>query len=592
MSKLTKVKIRIGNTVIEQFSDIVITQKMASHHSFKLVCPAEVFDKANSGGLESGKSLIGQAFNIGIEGFENKGGIFEFLGLVTHVQAVKFSGHVGDIVISGASPTVLLDHGLHCKSWENKTVKEIADDVAKVFASNLLRFKLKPEFTEAALYTVQYKETAWQFLNRIAATYGEWLYYNGKELVMGKTKQKEGDLQYGANLTEFGLGMQIGPMDFSSVAYNYERAQSQRIYPEAVAKQAGLNTIGNFAYEKSQQVFNTEPKSYEHAYAANLGLLEHMVNSSAAATAASLVQFNGSALSFDVQLGHIVNISNNYGKYAVIEVTHRCDGQGNYYNEFIAIPSSILVPPITGYSLPAAEAQPAKVTANYDTSGLGRVRVRMKWMNENEMSPWIRIVGPHAGGGKGMFFMPELDEEVMVAFENGDPTKPYIMGAMYNGSQSNSYSNAGNDVKAIQTRSGIKIIYNDAEGSLLIKDPSGNSWLMDGKGNMKVDVPQNLTMNVGKNFELNVGENMNTVVGSNETVSVGRNKTETVSKDYTHYANNASLTVQNNKTDYVTNSFKHVAGDSDMQTSKGDMKIRGTSLTVIQGGKDVKVSKG
>ena len=54
---------------------------------------------------------------------------------------------------------------------------------------------------------------------------------------------------------------------------------------------------------------------------------------------------------------------------------------------------------------------------------------------------------------------------------------------------------------------------NDAEGSVFVEDPSGNTWLMDGKGNIKVNAPNNMSFIVGKNFDIHVGENMTTNIG-------------------------------------------------------------------------------
>ena len=82
----------------------------------------------------------------------------------------------------------------------------------------------------------------------------------------------------------------------------------------------------------------------------------------------------------------------------------------------------------------------------------------MAWQKyENTRTPWLRMTNPHAGSGKGMYFIPENGEEVFVAFENDNAEKPYIQGAMYNGNETSGYNTAGNDKKVIQTRSGTKL---------------------------------------------------------------------------------------------------------------------------------------
>jgi uncharacterized protein involved in type VI secretion and phage assembly len=144
--------------------------------------------------------------------------------------------------------------------------------------------------------------------------------------------------------------------------------------------------------------------------------------------------------------------------------------------------------------VPHCETQSALVTDNHDPKGLGRIRVKFHWMDGTEKTPWIRVTSPHGGSGKGMFFMPEIGEEVIVGFEGDSPTKPYIIGAVYHGKANTTFSNAGNDVKALQTRSGTKLIMNDKDGSVLVEDKDGNSVLLDGAGNITVKANKTVTI--------------------------------------------------------------------------------------------------
>ena len=87
----------------------------------------------------------------------------------------------------------------------------------------------------------------------------------------------------------------------------------------------------------------------------------------------------------------------------------------------------------------------------------------------------------------------------------------------------------------IQTRSGTKIIFNDAEGqgSILIEDPSGNKMFMDGEGNIKVNAPNNFSVKAGKDIILQAGENMHTFVGSDKSTTIGQMNSLTVGANYT-----------------------------------------------------------
>lgn len=234
---------------------------------------------------------------------------------------------------------------------------------------------------------------------------------------------------------------------------------------------------------------------------------------------------------FPLGLGQIFTIVNQTIEHHLvcIEAVHHSEVHGNYTCEFKAIPADVAAPHYTDTKVFArAETQPAKIRDNNDPEGLGRVRVDFYWAQGTKSSQWIRMIQPHTGAGKGFYFIPEIGEEVLVGFEGGNAQNPYVMGTHYNGNESSGYNTPKNDIKAVHTRSGIKIIMNDAEGSVLIEDPSGNKYFMDGKGNTTCDAPKNLTLNAGEDININAGYNMNTNVGLHKTDTVGGEYTESI----------------------------------------------------------------
>jgi uncharacterized protein involved in type VI secretion and phage assembly len=74
----------------------------------------------------------------------------------------------------------------------------------------------------------------------------------------------------------------------------------------------------------------------------------------------------------------------------------------------------------------------AIVTQNRDPDGLGRVKVRFPWYENSNESYWARIAVPMAGKKQGTYFLPERDQEVLVAFEREDVRFPYVIGALWN----------------------------------------------------------------------------------------------------------------------------------------------------------------
>ncbi|WP_221410388.1 phage baseplate assembly protein V, partial [Apibacter muscae] len=149
-------------------------------------------------------------------------------------------------------------------------------------------------------------------------------------------------------------------------------------------------------------------------------------------------------------------------------------------------------------AFPACEEQSAIVTDNNDPEGMSRIRVQFPWQKAyGGQSPWIRSITPYAGSGKGMHVVPEIGEEVIVSFENGNAEKPVSLGAMFNGKGKSGHGGAGNFIKGLQTPTGNKIQFNDKEGSALLTDNGGASMKFDGAGNAVTNAAVTHIINVG-----------------------------------------------------------------------------------------------
>lgn len=503
MAQLISSNVSISGSPIRQITSFQLSQSMFNHHMFRLVCPADSIDGMGGNILSASRDLIGGIIEVSVNSMGAQGSM-QFKGIVMQVEADRFSGHTGNLILSGCSPTVILDNGPHCKSWEKKAIKNIAQDVLKHFPQNLLQPQISPLYPETLAYTVQYKQTAWQFLHYLCGTYGEWLYYDGEKLHIGPPKgARTTQLMFGSSLSHFSMALQVRPASSTMMAYDYLNHEVYNSQPQGVEGKAGLNDLGKHVFQASNTVYATQPKFWNNQFFSNKKQLDDVHNTRLAMQSSNNVRFSGTSDHPGVKLGgnisvqgqNLVSLSTeNYGDYTVLSINHYFDGQGNYNNDFTAIPSSVKLPPQVNVQTPYMETQSAMVTDNHDPKGMGRVRVKFHWMNGAEKSPWMRVASPHGGGGKGMQFSPEVGEEVVVSFEGDSPTKGYIVGTVYHGKASNSFGNAGNDVKAIQTRSGNKVIMNDAEGSIKVEDKDGNSMLLDGAGNITLTAKKKLTI--------------------------------------------------------------------------------------------------
>ena len=165
---------------------------------------------------------------------------------------------------------------------------------------------------------------------------------------------------------------------------------------------------------------------------------------------------------------------------------------------------------------------------------MGRVRVQFLWQaKRNEMTPWIRVVQPYTGGGKGFYFVPEIGEEVLVDFEGGNAERPFVLGAHYNGEAKSGYHNADNRVKAIHTKSGHKLIFTEDE-SILLTDKNGNVIKLDTQGkNIEISAPEtinitanNLNINIKKKVKISAGTDIDITAENNIIETAKGNKVE------------------------------------------------------------------
>src|SRR3954452_23310424 len=139
---------------------------------------------------------------------------------------------------------------------------------------------------------------------------------------------------------------------------------------------------------------------------------------------------------------------------------------------------------------------PALVTDLKDPDGQGRVKVSLPWAPDTggeRYEAWARLATLMAGSGRGSWFVPDVDDEVLVGFEGGDPRRPYVLGGLWNGSDAppESMDGAGeNDKKVIRSRNGVKVTLDDTDGSeqLILETPGGQKFtLHDGPGSIAVE---------------------------------------------------------------------------------------------------------
>lgn len=459
---------------ITQHTGLHIEQSLFAHHSFELEVPFEELENPDELFFhQAHQDVCGKGISFSFEPVLEKGSFsFAFKGIVTEIALKNTSDMINVFVLKGYSPTILLEDCQTRKTFIDQSIGQIAEAVLSKYPRNLIRRRMDPKHTAKLPYVVQYNETNFAFLSRLAAEYGEWLYYNGKEWVMGEPAASKA-IDFEVNgIQTCNMSIALRPVQFKLAAYDY--AQHEQ-YLSASASQSvdGLGKFSGFALDESEKLF---AQAHEQTLAKpfqNQQELDEAAKTQKAVGANFLVDFRGSGESPDFMVGSVLDVSgvrpkkdgqskDSFGKYRVIEIVHEVDGNGNYCNHFKAIPEAAAYPPANPEVVhPAAHSDLAKVIDNDDPDKLGRVKVEFLWPSDSKESVWMRVGHPYTGEGKGMLFVPEPGAQVVVAYQDKCPEMPYVATSLYHKQEGQAYSPANNYLKRIMFKGGNMLSFHD-----------------------------------------------------------------------------------------------------------------------------------
>ncbi len=175
------------------------------------------------------------------------------------------------------------------------------------------------------------------------------------------------------------------------------------------------------------------------------------------------------------------------------------------------------------------------VTNNKDPEGMGRVKVRFPWLSDEDESWWARIAAPMAGNDRGAYFLPEVEDEVLVAFEHGDIRFPYVVGALWNGVDKPPENNKDgkNNFRTIKSRSGhvvrlddtngaekIEVIDKSGDNSIVI-DTADNSITIRAEGGITMESKQGTVAIKGRSVEVESQTNISVDATANMDLTAG-----------------------------------------------------------------------
>ncbi|MFD1601275.1 type VI secretion system Vgr family protein [Flavobacterium artemisiae] len=611
---IPKIIIGIDRKEISHFTTIELHQTINNHHHFKISVPHSVIEQPRAYTMQSAQKWLGGVLHIVFENNNN------FLGIVTNIQYAQELGHVGSqIVISGYSKTILLESGPKFNSWEDVNLHDIIEEVIKTAAGEQLQNSIKPEFGNNLEYQTQYLETDFQFIQRLAKQYNEWLYYDGEKLFFGKPNASSEftKLIYNKDLYNLNISVQAIPNQFGVFSYNED---ADRLYQAKTGDHIeGFPKLGNDAITASQKLYSTASFEYGRTVAGDDMHLQTIMQNRQQSVAAESNFITATSRNRSLRIGMSISIdamqvkdklaaftsgqdiskinyeTNEIGVYIITEINHKATDIGEYENSFKALPAKICKLPEPNINFPIAQIQQAEVIANEDPKGQGRIRVKMLWQAaKQQRTPWLRVMAPDAGSSaevstnRGMVFIPEVGDQVMLGFHYNDPNRPFVIGSLFNG-RTGTGGNTKNNIKSIYTRTGSTITFDEGESSILVKDPSGNTWFMDGKGNINVTAPKNITIKAGEDFIVSAGKNVKIGAGENMDCDAGKDISQTAGNDLTQTASGDITESSDNRKEMVDKDFIRQADTSNIIASGVSIFSNKENLT-LQSGKTVEVN--
>jgi uncharacterized protein involved in type VI secretion and phage assembly len=190
----------------------------------------------------------------------------------------------------------------------------------------------------------------------------------------------------------------------------------------------------------------------------------------------------------------------------------------------------------------------ALVVDNADPDKLGRVKLKFPMLPEMPESFWARLVMPMAGQGRGMMTIPEVDDEVLVAFVHGDINHAIVLGSLFNGVDTPPYANedGDNNLRVFQSRSGHRLTFDDTSGAerielvlhneeiSLIWDSankvlsvySGKDIIIESKETIQLKC-KDFVLEASSNVDISGGSDVNVTAGASCTVDGGGSLTLT-----------------------------------------------------------------
>lgn len=412
-----------------------------------------------------------------------------FKGIITKHGIKAGSNKSSVLVIECRNKAVALTIGRKSKCFHEVKDSEAIEEILGTYA-------LTPT-VESTSYTnkelVQYHATDWDFVVARAEANGKIVIVDDDTFTVtmpdaGKTPKLRA--AYGDNIFEFEAEMDAR-FQYSSVKTSSWDSANQEIIEEEGAE-VSLKNQGNIPSSDLASVIGLS--SFNHLHPGQIPTEEVKAISDAQMLKSGLakivgrVKIQGNA---DIKVGDFITLEglgNRFnGDGFVSGITHEVVS-GNWFShvqiglsptwfyenkEMNHPPASGLLPAIGGLHIGIV------VQLQDDPDSEERVLIKVPAIDKDDKGIWARMSRPDAGNERGLFFMPEIDDEVIVGYLNDDPRNPIILGMLHSSAKPAPWkASDDNFEKGIQTKEKLVLLFNDEKKSIELSTPNGNKIVL------------------------------------------------------------------------------------------------------------------
>ncbi|MGS4344295.1 type VI secretion system Vgr family protein [Myroides odoratus] len=506
---------------------VELKQSTQTHHEFSASFHPDCLKKRETHEMEESQKLVGKRLLMCFRYKTKKDHPHRyFTGVITHVSFEQSHGTQESLVIKGFSPTILLDQAPHTQSFGGKNQESLALIVQQLLDQGYHqqgRYKSNIQLTQPRhfSYSCQHNETAYNYLFRLAHATGEPFFYDGDVLHFGRIPPNEKPilLHYGRNVNQLEIRLQA--RQIHRLLYDYNSMRDEKL---SASGDTHINLKGSLAkssYVQSTQTFiapslqqapikattHQEVEVAQRALVAQEGIRVFIT------TGTTTVPFLYPGCTIEL---HLLEPDKKTGRYfttlLVTEVHHHVDALGQYHGRFQAVDAQTGYIPQAQAQPPLAEQQLATVVSNNDPDAKGRIQVQFAWQRPDQATAFIRLLSMQAGNSqqvpnnRGIVFIPEEGDQVMVSFIGNHPDRPFVLGSLFYGSTGIG-GGQENQIKSLRTRSGHTLRFTEEE-SIELFDATGNYIKLDTQAkDILITAPENLVLTAA-NIHLQASENI------------------------------------------------------------------------------------